>query len=110
LLRVALAVAFLFGCTPLFAVPRKNRSQTEASHAAQTDAFPQSTSADERDLQLKPGDEKMADAFAAYIEGFIAEDDANNDKALTEYQRALTLDPSNSALAVKVAFALAHRV
>lgn len=61
------------------------------------------------DLQLRKEGEKSADALAAFSEGLSAEEDADTERALEAYRRALALDPSYTELAVKVAFELARR-
>jgi len=61
------------------------------------------------DLLLDAGGAREADALAAYIDGFIAEDNADSDTMLADYEKVLALDPGYSDLAVKVALELARR-
>ncbi len=51
----------------------------------------------------------MAEALATFADGLAAEDNADTDRALEAFRRTLELDPSNTELAVKVAFELARR-
>jgi tetratricopeptide (TPR) repeat protein len=61
------------------------------------------------DLQLTPDSTAKADALAAFSRAIVAEDNADADNALANYQKALALDPSYTELAVKVAFELTRR-
>jgi len=61
------------------------------------------------DLVLSRAGERMADALAAFAEGFAAEEEGDIDRALEAYLRCLMLDASNYELAIKVAFELANR-
>ncbi len=72
------------------------------------DAFPSSRPV-APDLLLTKDDEKKADAFVAFSQGLVAEDNADPDKMLAAYRKALELDPSYAELAVKVAYELARR-
>lgn len=58
---------------------------------------------------LSKSGEKMADALAAFAEGYAAEEEGDIDRALEAYHRCLMLDASNYELAIKVAFELANR-
>jgi tetratricopeptide (TPR) repeat protein len=60
-------------------------------------------------LQLKKEDEQKGEAFVAFAEGLLAEDNADQDKMIESYRKALALDPSYAELAVKVAYELARR-
>lgn len=73
------------------------------------DALPSPIRPAATDLALKPEDEKKADAFAAFALGVVAEENADQDKMLESYRKALELDPGNPELAVKVAYELARR-
>lgn len=73
------------------------------------DAFPSPIRPTPPDLALKPEDERKADAFAAFAQGFVAEENSDQEKMLASYRRALELDPGNPELAVKVAYELARR-
>src|SRR5438034_6755863 len=106
LLCLALCLGFN---APSASAARRARSPAEKPRAAQSDAFPQADNTGGGDLRLKSDDEKIADALAAFADGFIAEDNADTDRALQSYQRSLALNPANSALAVKVALELARR-
>jgi len=72
------------------------------------DAFP-SVRPSAPDLLLSKEDEKKADAFVAFSQGLVAEDNADPDKMLAAYRKALELDPANARLAVQVAYELARR-
>jgi tetratricopeptide (TPR) repeat protein len=61
------------------------------------------------DLQLKTDAAHKAEAFAAFSQGLLAEDNADQDGMLAGYRRALELDPSYADLSVKVAYELARR-
>jgi tetratricopeptide (TPR) repeat protein len=109
-LCAALLCVLFCASARLFAAPRKARAPAQSSHAALApDAFAPSDPAAQQDLQLKGGDEKVADAIAAFFEGIVADDNADTEKSMEQYRRALTLDPSNSALALKVASDLVRR-
>jgi tetratricopeptide (TPR) repeat protein len=73
------------------------------------DAFPSPPHPVAPDLLLKKEDEQKADAFVAFSQGLVAEDNADQDKMLAAYRKALELDPSYAELAVKVAYELARR-
>lgn len=73
------------------------------------DAFPSAPRPVAPDLLLKKEDEQKADAFVAFSQGLVAEDNADQDKMLAAYRKALELDPSYAELAVKVAYELARR-
>ncbi len=73
------------------------------------DAFPSPGRPNAPDLALKIEDEKKADAFAAFAQGFVAEENSDQEKMLESYRKALDLDPGNPELAVKVAYELARR-
>jgi tetratricopeptide (TPR) repeat protein len=55
-----------------------------------------------KDLQLSPGNEKKAQAFVYFMQGSMAEEAGEPDRALTFYLKSLTADPSNVALGLKV--------
>ena len=73
------------------------------------DAFPSPARPTAPDLALRVEDEKKADAFAAFAQGFVAEENSDQEKMLESYRKALELDPGNPELAVKVAYELARR-
>jgi tetratricopeptide (TPR) repeat protein len=73
-----------------------------------------------KDLLLKPEAERRADALARFVDGSIAEDNADADKALEDYRKVLEVDPAAKVraddgndtmmlLSAKVAFELARR-
>jgi tetratricopeptide (TPR) repeat protein len=61
------------------------------------------------DLALPRKDEQKAEALAAFAQGLLAEDNADTEKALASYRKALESDPGYAELAVKVAYELARR-
>ena len=73
------------------------------------DAFPSPVRPTAPDLVLNAQDEKKAEAFAAFAQGFVAEENSDQEKMLESYRKALDLDPGNPELAVKVAYELARR-
>ncbi len=73
------------------------------------DAFPSPIRPVAPDLALGVEDEKKAAAFAAFAQGFVAEENSDQEKMLESYRKALELDPGNPELAVKVAYELARR-
>ncbi len=73
------------------------------------DAFPSPARPVAADLALRVEDEKKADAFAAFAQGLVAEENSDQEKMLESYRKALELDPANPELAVKVAYELARR-
>ena len=77
--------------------------------AAEADVLPGSTQPAASDLLLNSDNAAKADALAAFSKAIVAEDNADSDKALDDYQKALALDPGYTELAVKVAFELARR-
>ncbi len=97
--------------------PGKTPATDNAAPAAPTssgpqefaDAFPSAPRPVSPDLLLKSEDEKKAAAFAAFALGLVAEDNADQDKMLESYRKALALDPTYAELAVKVAYELARR-
>jgi tetratricopeptide (TPR) repeat protein len=77
--------------------------------AAEADVLPGSDALGAPDLSLQEDSTAKAGALAAFSEAIIAEDNADSDAALADYEKALTLDPGYTELAVKVAFELARR-
>src|SRR5450432_257169 len=55
-----------------------------------------------KDLQLSPGNEKKAQAYVYFMQGSMAEESGESDRALTFYLKSLAADPSNVALGLKV--------
>src|SRR5438876_4684672 len=62
-------------------------------HDAQADLMPFSAQLAAPDLVLKKQDISKSDALAAFAQALIAEDNADADKALAAYQKALAADP-----------------
>lgn len=113
-----LGLALAGAACPLPAAPRGGKpaeaSKPAPAPAAAADIFFASPNGDDvrapaPDLLLKKENTAKADALAAFSAGLIAEDNADSDKALEEYQKSLALDPANTELAVKVAYDLARR-
>jgi tetratricopeptide (TPR) repeat protein len=110
---------------PLWADPagktgasRKNGGKTSPSTApaspgrdaaAVADAFPSPPRPVPPDLLLKKEDERKADALAEFSLGLVAEDNAEQEKMIEAYRKALELDPTYAELAVKLAYELARR-
>jgi tetratricopeptide (TPR) repeat protein len=118
----ALLVPF-FGAAVSEAAPRKVRpargkpgsnaaaippQQATPAHPEFADAFPSSAPA-APDLLLTDDDRRKADALSAFAVAVVAEDNAETEKALTNYRKTLEADPSYAELAVKVAYELARR-
>ena len=57
------------------------------------------------DLQLSAKGMRKADALAQFVQGLLHEEDGNNEKALTAYERVLALDPAgvDAKLSVRLA-------
>ena len=55
-----------------------------------------------KDLLLSPGNERKAQAFASFMQGTMAEEAGEPDRALTYYLKSLAADPSNVTLGLKV--------
>ena len=114
---------------PLFAEPagkssgsRKNAAKTPPSAPSGAapgtpkrdahdfaDAFPSPPHPVAPDLLLKKDDENRADALAAFSQGLVAEDNADQEKMIEAYKKALAFDPTYAELAVKLAYELARR-
>jgi tetratricopeptide (TPR) repeat protein len=82
---------------------------TQVTEAAEADVLPGATETTAPDLALKPDAAAKAGALASFSQAIIAEDNADSDTALADYQKALALDPGYTELAVKVAYELARR-
>lgn len=78
-----------------------------ASHEV-ADAYPTARPA-AADLALQKDQDRKAQALAQFAKGVLLEDSSENDLALASFRKAFDLDPSNSDLAVKLAFLLAQR-
>jgi tetratricopeptide (TPR) repeat protein len=109
----------LLAAMPLFGAPYKPKA-AQKPRIVQADILPlPDLKSPAKDLLLKPEDEKKADALAYFIDGSLAEDNADVDKALESYRKVLAIDPAArvstedsdtpSLLAGKVAFELARR-
>jgi tetratricopeptide (TPR) repeat protein len=96
------------GKAPAVSEPVAPSPGTRSPHEY-ADAFPSGPHPVAPDLLLKKEDEQKADAFVAFSQGLVAEDNADQDKMLAAYRKALELDPSYAELAVKVAYELARR-
>ena len=53
---------------------------------------------------LEPKGQRKADALAWFVNGLFEEESEGPEKALESYRKALTLDPANTDLAIKVAY------
>ena len=84
-------------------------SRGRPSASVEADALPGNSLPAAHDLLLPKETSSKADALASFAQAIIAEDEADSDKSLEEYQKALALDPGYTELAVKVAFELASR-
>jgi tetratricopeptide (TPR) repeat protein len=73
------------------------------------DALPSPPRPAPADLLLTKDEERKADALAAYSEGLVAEDNAEQEKMIEAYRKTLALDPTYADLAVKLAYELARR-
>ncbi|MGA3171078.1 MAG: tetratricopeptide repeat protein [Chthoniobacteraceae bacterium] len=83
--------------------------QPNTENALEADVLPGNAHPADPDLLLTPGDAAKADAYANFSVAITADDSADSDTALADYQKALALDPGYTELAVKVAFELARR-
>jgi tetratricopeptide (TPR) repeat protein len=84
------------------------RTATPAPLHEVADAYPSARPA-AADLALPKEQERKAQALAQFAKGVLLEDASENDLALASFKKAFDLDPSNSDLAVKLAFLLAQR-
>jgi len=111
----------LAASTPVYAAkkadPQPSPSVAPAPGASNGPSGPPTTA---KDLQITADGEQKADAMASFIEGTIAEDNADLDKALEDYRKVLAVDPAAkirpdddsdtlTLLAAKVGFELARR-
>ncbi|MDB6153382.1 MAG: Tetratricopeptide 2 repeat protein [Chthoniobacteraceae bacterium] len=115
--------ASLAGVWPLIAkgpaksLPAKAASAPSRSAAASqkpgtpeyADALPSPARKAAPDLLLTKADLQKASAYTEFARALISEDNADSDKALAAYRRALDADPSYTELAVKIAYELARR-
>ena len=91
---------------PLYAAPSK---VIPKGSAVQSDVMPIEIGQSAPDLQLSPEEVHRGDAMAMFISALIDEDNSETDKAFDEYQKTLSLDPSYTDLALRVAGELARR-
>ncbi len=94
--------------TPAKVAPDSGLSGND-HHPRYADAWPSELRPAAPDLQLRIEDGRKADAFTAFAQGLLAEENADQDAMLSAYRRALELDPGYAELAVKVAYELARR-
>ena len=87
--------------------PRDDKA--DKTQKARAQASPPAAAPSGQDLLLTAEGARKADALTAYIDGFIAEDNADGDAMLADYQKVLALDPGYTDLAVKVSVELARR-
>jgi len=80
-----------------------------SAQAAEADVLPGADQPAAPDLLLHADNTAKAGALAAFSQAIIAEDNADSDAALDDYEKALSLDPGYTELAVKVAFELNRR-
>ncbi len=104
---VCLVAAMAALCSP--GLERSMAVSERAYQAAEADVLPGGDQPAAPDLQLHGDAASKADALTAFSQAIIAEDSADSDAALADYQKALALDPGYTELAVKVAFELARR-
>lgn len=103
---VAALTTTIFPGRPSFAepVPEAARAAEHAHLHPPAAPFPS-----EPDLKLDLKAERAADAMAAFVRGFLAEDDADMDAAIGCYLEVLALDPAFTDLAIKVSAEQARR-
>lgn len=107
--RRVVTALLLLSALPATAAPIRHWPAPRNPHLQQADFLAPEPPHAAADLLLKKEGEVKADALAAFIDGMIGEDNADSDRALTDYQKVLNLDPGYAELAVKVAFELARR-
>jgi len=126
-LRVVFSTSLaLFLTVPLLADPAGNtaaprkkgtKSSPPAPPAASSprgpsefaDAFPSPPRPVPPDLLLTKDEERKAGALAAFSQGLVAEDNAEQEKMIEAYRKALEFDPTYAELAVRLAYELARR-
>lgn len=119
--------ALLYACAalagaPLCAAPHQTAAKSPAEETGPVVSQDDLEATAGKDLQLNPADEKKAGALADFIQGIIAEENADNDTALDDYRKVLAVDPAAKIrpedddgsgplmlLAGKVAFDLAQK-
>ena len=105
------SIAVLLFAAALAPMPRALAVEDDPGpfQAAEADVLPGRNAPPATDLQLQGDNSSKADALAAFSQAVMAEDNADSDKALDDYKKALALDPGYTELAVKVAFEMARR-
>jgi tetratricopeptide (TPR) repeat protein len=73
-----------------------------SAHGAVADLLPEEAAAPAPPLE--PKGQRRADALAWFVNGLFEEESDGPEKALESYRKALTLDPANTDLAIKVAY------
>jgi len=101
---IAFPVLGLHSCLAVWEGP-----SADAPQAAEADVLPGGDETAAPDLLLHGDAAAKAGALASFSQAIIAEDNADSDAALEDYQQALALDPGYTELAVKVAYELARR-
>lgn len=95
------------------AKPAPSRRAAPAQPVARPDEFADAHPGGSRfsppDLALSDEGERRAEALANFGRAVIAEDNAESERALEAYRRALSLDPGYIDLALKVAFELVKK-
>ncbi len=91
-----------------WAAPQSRQKPESRTSRTDTEALPDKL-ANGGDLSLSKEGERKARALASFVEGYIAEDDGDADRAFEAYRRSLADDPNNPELAVKVAFEMARQ-
>lgn len=108
--RHGLVSASFFGAVIQLAAALSMRPPvSKTARVQQADVFGPESPKVAPDLLLKKEDDAKAQAIAAFAAGIICEDSADSEKALENYQKALSFDPGYAELAVKIAFELARR-
>jgi tetratricopeptide (TPR) repeat protein len=107
--RAMLGCSLVALCAPAPASENRSELAERQGRTEQVDVFPQYYEPAAPDLLLSKEEQKKADALAAYSEGLAAEDEADIDKALEQYRKALDLDPGYTELSIKMANELARR-
>jgi len=85
-------------------VPWRFSEGPRGPRAAEADVLPGSNPPGAPDLSLHEDSTAKAGALAAFSQAIIAEDNADSDRGAGGLQKALSLDPGYTELAVKVAF------
>ncbi|HEY5742703.1 MAG TPA: tetratricopeptide repeat protein [Terrimicrobiaceae bacterium] len=73
-----------------------------AAHGAVADVLPLDAPSTTKPLDAKG--QRKADALAWFVNGLFEEESDGPEKALESYRKALSLDPANTGLAIKVAY------